>query len=429
MAMVRAAPRFTRGWAVESVIPRRRARRARAGRPGAAVRPGRAGRAPRGRASARAHHDHARRPRHPLRRTARLRPRPRHPLRARGAAATPGASRANSCGRRGSSPPCGVGPRHRPVDLRRQPRLLRQRVRPAPAGCGGPSPRREPRPAPPRRGPPAPLARRALGPAAGGAQGGRARALRHAAPGGAARTVPLSRASTSTGWAASPARPGHHRRQPPQLLRRGGAGHRGRPPREARALPGQARALRRTRRRPGGDGPWGGYRWTAASGPTRRCATPVGRSRRARSSWSCPRGRSRSGKKFFETELKGKTGTARLAAMTGAPVYPIGLWGTEAVWPRSARVPDVGNLLHPPTVRVRVGKPVHLGLDDAVADTEAIMAAIMTQLPAESQRPARADRTGAGAHLSARSRRHVSHHPPARRCRCGLGWRVGRRRR
>jgi hypothetical protein len=36
---------------------------------------------------------------------------------------------------------------------------------------------------------------------------------------------------------------------------------------------------------------------------------------------------------------------------------------------------------------VRVGKPVHLGLSDAVADTEAIMAAIMTQLPAESQRP------------------------------------------
>ncbi len=100
-----------------------------------------------------------------------------------------------------------------------------------------------------------------------------------------------------------------------------------------------------------------------------------------------PQGTIPRGKKFFEPELEGKTGTARLAAMTGAPVYPIGLWGTEAVWPRSARVPDVGNLLHPPTVRVRVGKPVHLELDDAVADTEAIMAAIMTQLPAESQRP------------------------------------------
>jgi putative phosphoserine phosphatase/1-acylglycerol-3-phosphate O-acyltransferase len=50
-------------------------------------------------------------------------------------------------------------------------------------------------------------------------------------------------------------------------------------------------------------------------------------------------------------------------------------------------VPNVTNLLHPPTVRVRVGKPVHLGLSDAAADTAAIMAAIMTQLPAEALRP------------------------------------------
>ena len=34
-----------------------------------------------------------------------------------------------------------------------------------------------------------------------------------------------------------------------------------------------------------------------------------------------------------------------------------------------------------------MGKPVQLGLSDASADTEAIMAAIVTQLPAESQRP------------------------------------------
>ena len=100
-----------------------------------------------------------------------------------------------------------------------------------------------------------------------------------------------------------------------------------------------------------------------------------------------PQGTIPRGKKFFETELRGKTGTARLAAMTGAPVLPVGLWGTEAVWPRASRLPDVTNLLHPPTVRVRVGKPVHLGLSDASVDTEAIMAAITTQLPAESQRP------------------------------------------
>jgi len=100
-----------------------------------------------------------------------------------------------------------------------------------------------------------------------------------------------------------------------------------------------------------------------------------------------PQGTIPRGEKFFDTELRGKTGTARLAAMTGAPVLPVGLWGTEAVWARSSRLPDVTNLLHPPSVRVRVGKPVHLGLSDATVDTEAIMSAIMTQLPAEAQRP------------------------------------------
>jgi hypothetical protein len=37
-------------------------------------------------------------------------------------------------------------------------------------------------------------------------------------------------------------------------------------------------------------------------------------------------------------------------------------------------------------VGVRLGKPVHLGLSDATADTEAIMAAIVAQLPPEAQR-------------------------------------------
>ena len=122
-----------------------------------------------------------------------------------------------------------------------------------------------------------------------------------------------------------------------------------------------------------------------------RSDTPLREARRALEAGEVvvilPQGTIPRGEKFFETELRGKTGTARLAAMTGAPVLPVGLWGTEAVWPRSARVPDVANLLHPPSVRVRVGKPVHLGLSDAAADTEAIMAAIIIQLPAEALRP------------------------------------------
>ncbi|HYA68935.1 MAG TPA: HAD-IB family hydrolase [Acidimicrobiales bacterium] len=95
-----------------------------------------------------------------------------------------------------------------------------------------------------------------------------------------------------------------------------------------------------------------------------------------------PRGRS-----FFDPQLKGKTGAARLASMTGAPVIPVGLWGTENVWPRSARTPDFAGVLHPPLVRVRVGDPVALGLDDPVADTEAIMASIAALLPDDAQLP------------------------------------------
>jgi putative phosphoserine phosphatase/1-acylglycerol-3-phosphate O-acyltransferase len=99
-----------------------------------------------------------------------------------------------------------------------------------------------------------------------------------------------------------------------------------------------------------------------------------------------PQGTIPRGRDFFDPVLKGRTGAARLAAMTGAPVVAVGLWGTELVWPRSARVPRIGNVLHPPTVRVRVGPRVPLGLDDAVADTDAIMAAIVELLPAEARR-------------------------------------------
>jgi putative phosphoserine phosphatase/1-acylglycerol-3-phosphate O-acyltransferase len=71
--------------------------------------------------------------------------------------------------------------------------------------------------------------------------------------------------------------------------------------------------------------------------------------------------------------------------MTGAPVIPIGLWGTERVWPRNSRTPDVLALAHPPTVRIRVGEPVELGYEDPDADTRAIMAAIVDLLPPEAK--------------------------------------------
>jgi putative phosphoserine phosphatase / 1-acylglycerol-3-phosphate O-acyltransferase len=99
-----------------------------------------------------------------------------------------------------------------------------------------------------------------------------------------------------------------------------------------------------------------------------------------------PQGTIPRGREFFDPKLQAKTGTARLAAMTGAPVVPVGIWGSERVWPRSKRLPDVTAVMHPPTVRVRVGTAVPLGLTDAERDTRAIMEAITRLLPVEARR-------------------------------------------
>jgi putative phosphoserine phosphatase/1-acylglycerol-3-phosphate O-acyltransferase len=74
----------------------------------------------------------------------------------------------------------------------------------------------------------------------------------------------------------------------------------------------------------------------------------------------------------------------RLAHESRAPVIPIGLWGTEHVWPRSSRLPNVLNIFDPPLVTVRVGKPVQLDYDDLDADTARMMSAISALLPPEA---------------------------------------------
>ena len=98
-----------------------------------------------------------------------------------------------------------------------------------------------------------------------------------------------------------------------------------------------------------------------------------------------PQGTIPRGRAFYDPMLKGRWGAARLAAMSKAPVIPIGLWGTEKVWPRSARVPNVLNVVTPPTVMVTVGSEVKLGYRSADADTKRIMKAIMALLPPESR--------------------------------------------
>ena len=98
-----------------------------------------------------------------------------------------------------------------------------------------------------------------------------------------------------------------------------------------------------------------------------------------------PQGTIPRGRAFFEPTLVGRTGAAKLAALTKAPVVPLGLWGTEQVWPRSSRVPNVGNLFDPPTVRVRVGEPVKgLRYKDPKADIAVITKAIEALLPDEA---------------------------------------------
>ena len=98
-----------------------------------------------------------------------------------------------------------------------------------------------------------------------------------------------------------------------------------------------------------------------------------------------PEGTIPRGPAFFEPELKGRWGAARLAEMTEAPVIPVGLWGTEKVWPRSARLPRM-TPRERPQVTVHVGSPVPLRYKSSDADTKAIMKAIMAQLPDEASK-------------------------------------------
>lgn len=97
-----------------------------------------------------------------------------------------------------------------------------------------------------------------------------------------------------------------------------------------------------------------------------------------------PEGTIPRGPAFFEPELKGRWGAARLAAMAEVPVIPIGIWGTENVWPRSQRLPSF-DLVSPPEVTITVGKPVKMAYEDVAKDTKALMTAIRKLLPTEAQ--------------------------------------------
>jgi len=97
-----------------------------------------------------------------------------------------------------------------------------------------------------------------------------------------------------------------------------------------------------------------------------------------------PEGTIPRGPAFFDPVLKGRWGAARIAAATGAPVIPVGLWGTEKVWPRSSRLPKF-SLIDRPLVTAVVGEPVKLAHRSPDADMKKIMKKISALLPPEAR--------------------------------------------
>lgn len=96
-----------------------------------------------------------------------------------------------------------------------------------------------------------------------------------------------------------------------------------------------------------------------------------------------PQGTIPRGEEFFDRVLRGRWGAIRLARMTGAPIVPVGLWGTEQVWPRNARLPNL-HVIDPPKVTATVGRPYTVEIDDDDEATVDLMARIVALLPDEA---------------------------------------------
>jgi putative phosphoserine phosphatase/1-acylglycerol-3-phosphate O-acyltransferase len=91
-----------------------------------------------------------------------------------------------------------------------------------------------------------------------------------------------------------------------------------------------------------------------------------------------PQGTIPRGERFFDPVLRGKPGVARMAIASGAPVVPIAVWGTERIWPRSARVPDLGLLRQ--KVYARVGEPIYLKAPVGEEDSKEVLDRLTQQV-------------------------------------------------
>ena len=91
-----------------------------------------------------------------------------------------------------------------------------------------------------------------------------------------------------------------------------------------------------------------------------------------------PQGTIPRGPAFFDPVLEGRPGVARMAIASGAPVIPIALWGTERIWPRNARLPDLAMLKE--TVYARVGEPLWLKAPDGDEENKALLDSLTAQV-------------------------------------------------
>ncbi len=127
----------------------------------------------------------------------------------------------------------------------------------------------------------------------------------------------------------------------------------------------------------------GGVRVERASGSNEPLEKAAAALRGGECVMMAPEGTIPRGPAFFNPELKGRWGAARLAAETGVPVVPIGIWGTEHVWPRNARLPRL-SVLDRPVVTATVGEPFFVTDDNPETATAHIMSTISALLPPEA---------------------------------------------
>jgi len=82
--------------------------------------------------------------------------------------------------------------------------------------------------------------------------------------------------------------------------------------------------------------------------------------------------------------MRGRRGVARIALATDAPVVPVGIWGTQARWPRSGL-----HFRRPwrPVVAISYGEPISpKGDPDSTEDVQAFTNVIIDALAAQAER-------------------------------------------